>query len=240
MTVLAISMDTPQDSRAFAQDYGIRFPLLSDPDGAVSRAYVGVTSDRNTLPGVTIVDRGGRIAFRQVASTKDDRMSASELLATLDRTLGTSGPAAPAGYAAIDSAQLRVELGGGGVRAAGETRGTAVGAIAGLYPLGRHVLVGPWLGFEPRDSPLDLDAALVLRAPFWSNTAALELAAVGGWTPWESSGGNASGHLGVWFAMSPRWAVQLEAGVAEHGLGQTATSTDVFASLGVTRLFPGR
>jgi hypothetical protein len=236
--VLAISMDSPEDSRVFARDHGIGFPLLSDRDGAVSRTYAGVTSDSATLPGVTIVDRDGRIAFRQVASAKDDRMPLAELLATIDRTLGTSGPAAaPAGYAAIDRAQLRVELGGGGVHADSETRGTVVGVVAGLVPLGRHVLVGPWLGFEPRESPLDLDVAVVARVPFWASAAALELGAVGGWTPWGDAGGNASAHLGLWFATSPRWALQLGVSLAEHGLGQTAHSTEVSASLGVTRLF---
>jgi hypothetical protein len=165
-------------------------------------------------------------------------MPAAELLATLDRTLGTSGPAvAPAGYAAIERPQLRVALGGGGVRAAGETGGTVVGAIAGLYPLGRHVLVGPWLGFEPRDAPLDLDAAVVVRAPIWADVGALELGVVGGWTPWGDAGGNVSAHVGLWFATSPRWALQLDAGIAEHGLGRTARSTEVSATLGVTRLF---
>jgi hypothetical protein len=236
--VLAISMDSPEDSRAFARDYGIAFPLLSDLDGAVSRTYAGVTSDHNTLPGVTIVGRDGRIVFRQVASAKDDRMPVAELLATLDRTLGTTGPAAaPPGFAAIDRAQLGVEIGGGGVRAAGETRGTVTGAIAGLYPLGRHVLVGPWLGFEPREAPLDLDAAVVVRLPIWANAGAIELGAVGGWTPWQTTGGNVSGHLGMWFATSPHWAVQLGIGITEHGLGETTHSTGVFASLGVMRLF---
>jgi len=232
-------MDSPEDSRAFAADYGIAFPLLCDPDGAVSRAYTGVTSDHNTLPGVTIIDRDGRIVFRQAASAKDDRMPAAELLATLDRTLGTSGPpVADDGYAAIERAQLRVAL-GGGVRAADDTHGTVVGSLAGLYPLGRHVLVGPWLGFAPRDHALDVDAAIVLRAPFWANAGALELGLVGGWSPWQDAGGNASAHLDVWFAMSPRWAVQLDISVAEHGLGETAHATDTSAALGVTRLFRG-
>ena len=237
--MLAISMDSPEDSRAFARDYSIGFPLLSDPDGAVARAYVGVTSDHNALPGVTIIGRDGRIVFRQVASTKDDRMPAAELLATLDRTLGTSGPAvAAAGYAAIDSAQLRVEL-GGGVRAIGEPRGTAVATLAGLYPLGHHVLVGPWLNFEPREGSLDLDAALVVRAPFWANTGAIELGVVGGWTPWQAGGSNVSGHADLWFAMSPRWALQLDVSVAEHGLGRDVHSTEISGALGVTRLFRG-
>jgi hypothetical protein len=238
VTVLAISMDPPEASRAFAQDYGIEFPLLSDQDGAVSRTYAGVTSDSNTLPGVTIIDREGRIVFRQVATAKDDRMPAAELLATVDRTLGTSGPAAaPVGHAAIDRAQLRVDLGGGGVHAAGETRGTVVGAVAGLYPLGHYLLVGPWLGFEPRNALLDLDAAIVVRVPIWTNAGAVELGAVGGWTPWQTAGGNAAAHLGLWFATSPRLALHLDAGIAEHGLGQTAHSTELSASLGVMRLF---
>jgi len=84
-------MDSPEDSRAFARDYEIAFPLLSDADGAVSRQYTGVTSDDNTLPGVVIV-RDGQIAFRQLATAKDDRLSTTDLLATLDRTLGTHGP----------------------------------------------------------------------------------------------------------------------------------------------------
>jgi hypothetical protein len=236
VTVLAISMDSPEDSRGLARDFGIGFPLLSDEDGQVSRTYAGVTSDRNTLPGVTIIDRDGKIRFRQVASAKDDRMPAAELLATLDRTLGTSGPAVAASDAAIDRIQVRVALGGGGVHASGDTGGTVTGAIAGLVPLGRYVLVGPWLGFEPRQAPLDLDAALVLRAPIWASAGALELGAIAGGTPWGDTGGNAGVRLGVWFASSPRWAVQLDLGVTEHGLGGTASSTEVGLTFGVTRL----
>ena len=230
-------MDTPEDSRVFARDYGIVFPLLSDPDGAVSRVYAGVTSDRNTLPGVTIIDRSRRIVFRQVASAKDDRMPTAELLATLDRTLGTSGPGVvSAGYAAIDRAQLRLGLGGGTVTR-DATRGTLAGSVAGLYPLGHHVLVGPWLGFEPRDAPLDLDAALVLRLPIWANAGAIELGATAGWTPWEARGLNAAVRAGLWFAMSPRWAVQLDVSAARHGVGEDDHATAVSAALGVTRLF---
>lgn len=238
MTVLGISFDSPDDSRRLAADYGIRFPLLSDPDGATASSYVGMSSDHNALPGITIVRRDGRIAFRQVASSKDDRMPVGELLATLDRTLGTSGPAAaPPGYAAIDSAQLRVELGGGSVTAASDTRGTVVGAVAGLVPIGRHLLIGPWLGFEPREAPLDLDAAVIARAPIWNRAGALELGVTAGVTPWGSGGGNAALRAGMWFAMSPRWAVQLHVAVARHGLGADAGSTEVSASLGVARQF---
>lgn len=232
MTVLAISADTVDDSRAFARDYELPFPLLSDPDELVARRYTGATSDDNALPGVTIIRRDGRIAFRQISSAKDDRISAADLLATLDRELGTTGPAAITGYAAIDRAQLRVEAGGGAVRDGGDVSGTGVGAMAALVPLGRHVLVGPWLGFEAREAPLDLDAAVILRAPIWTNSAALELGFTGGWTPWRASGGNLGARAGLWFAWSPKWSIELGAGVGTHG-----GVADVFATIGVARLF---
>jgi hypothetical protein len=238
VSVLGISMDAPDASRALAADFGIRFPLLSDEDGAVSRIYAGVTSDAATLPGVVIVNRDGAIAFRQVATSKDDRMPIGELLATLDRVLGTAGPAAAApGYAAIDRAQLRVAIGGGGVRGDGAARGTVVGAVSGLIPLGRHLLVGPRLASEPRDAPIDLDLAVIARAPLWARAGAIELGAAGGYTPWGVAGGNASLRAGMWFATSPRWALQLDVAVTVHGLGFDARSTELSAALGVARLF---
>ena len=37
--VLAASLDTVETNRAFAESLGIEFPILSDPDGSVARAY---------------------------------------------------------------------------------------------------------------------------------------------------------------------------------------------------------
>jgi hypothetical protein len=237
--VLAISGDAPADSREFARDYGIGFPLLSDPDGAVSRVYTGITSDANTLPGITVIDPAGRIVFRQVASAKDDRMTANDLIATIDRTLGTKGPAvASSGYASIDRAQLRIEAGGGGQRTASDTRATAHGAIAALLPLSRYVLIGPWLGFEPREAPVDVDGAIVLRAPIFANAGALELGVASGYTPWRASGWNIAARAGIWFAVSPAWSIQLDAGIAAHRIGNA--TTDVFATIGVARLIRAR
>lgn len=229
MTLLAISEDAPEDSLAFATSYGIEFPLLSDTDGKVASLYVGVTSDHAALPGVTIIGRDGRVVFRQVASAKDDRMSAAELLATLDATLGTSGASAAAGgYAPIDRAQLRMDVGGG--VATGDATGVA--DFAALYPLGTHLLLGPWVGFEPRHAPLDLDAALVLREPIWHGIGALELGAVGGWNASGATGWNVGGRAGLWIAVSPSFSVQLGAGLTVHDGDETAA----FATIGVARL----
>jgi len=224
-------MDSPEDSRAFAREYGIEFPLLADEDGAVSRAYAGVTSDDNALPGVTIIRPDGHIVFRQVASAKDDRLSSAQLLAAIDRWLGTTGPAAEvSGFAALDRAQVRFDAGGGAVHD-GAWRGTADGAISAIVPIGRHLLVGPRLGFEPRDAPLSLDGELVLREPIFGAAGALELALVAGYTPWAAQGGDVGGLAGIWFALSPAWSLQLQGGFEEHGATQA-----VFVTAGVARL----
>ena len=229
MRVLAISGDAPDDSKAFAERLGIWFPLLSDRDLAVSRVYAGATSDANALPGVTIIDRDGRIVFRQVASAKDDRITTPELLAAIDQSLGTHGPVAAAGgYAAIDRAQVRLDAGGGVVH----TTGTGTASLAGLFPLGRYLLVGARLGFEPRESPLDLDLQVVLRAPIWANAAAIELGLAGGYTPWNDRGASGAAQAGLWFAVSPAWSVQLDAGVALHA----HDTIGAFATLGIARL----
>jgi hypothetical protein len=228
--LLAISGDAPHDSKLFATRLGIWFPLLSDADLAVSRVYAGETSDTNALPGVTVIDRTGRIVFRQVASAKDDRISTQDLLAAIDHALGTHGPdATDRGYAAIDRAQIRLDVGGG----AEGSRGTGVAALAALFPITREVLIGPMLGFEPRAAPLDVDLEVVFRAPIWNSAGAFELGFASGYSTLDTDRGwNGTMRTGVWFALSPTWSVQLDAGAAVH-----QHDTDVFGTIGLAWLF---
>jgi len=239
VTVLAISMDSPEDSRAFARDYGIGFPLLGDADGTVSRTYAGVTSDANTLPGVTIVRGDGRIVFRQVASAKDDRMSSAELLAAVDRTLGTAGPAAVQdGFAGLDRAQLRIDVGGGIARSGDDTAATASGAGSLLLPLGRHVLVGPRASWDTHTGALALDGIALLRAPILGGAGAFELGMSGGWTPYPTlhTGPNIGGLADVWFAFSPRLSVQI--GMTTTRYERTGGAvTDLAVTVGIGGLF---
>jgi hypothetical protein len=234
--VLAISMDTPAESRGFAADYGIPFPLLSDTDGAVSRVYAGVTSDSYTLPGVTMIRGDGRVVFRQAASSKDDRLSAEELIAAVDRTLGTTGPAASVGYAADDRLQLRVDLGGGASRPGGWS-GTATAALTALVPLGRHVVVGPRLGVDTHEATFD--GLVMARAPIFGAAGALELGVLGGYTAWGASGANVGATADLWFALNPTFALQLGATFLDHDVGG-ARVPELVATFGVARLIQFR
>ena len=231
--MLAISEDAPDDSAAFARDYGIAYPLLSDESGKVAGVYAGISSDKNALPGVTIIDRDGKIVFRQVGSTKDDRMTAAQVIAALDNSVGTRGPAVDERrYAAIDRIQIRLDLGGGAI----DGQATAVGALTALAPIGPYVLVGARISGEPREAPLSLDAVAMARIPIWARAAAIELGATGGWTPWGTANGPQIGALAdLWFAWTPNWSVQLGVRYSAHHLGDGAKH-EVAGTLGVGRL----
>ena len=228
----------------------IGFPLLTDPDGTTSRAYVGLDATDTTIPGIVVIRRDGQIVFRQIANAKDDRLTAAQLLATIDRTLGTGdgAPAARTGYAVLDRLQLRFALGGGrGERTSSsgvllnpprrytEQTPIAVASASALVPLGRRFLIGPAIRVEPLDAPLDLDLSVVMRFPILADAAALELTALGGYTPWGSSDWNAGIRGGAWVALDPWWAMQLEAGASAHRLGGDST-VDWTITLGVSRL----
>ena len=238
MSVLAISLDEPAASRSFADSYGISYPLLTDPEGTTSRVYVGIDATDTPIPGIVVIRRDGQIVFRQIARTKDDRLTAAQLLATIDRTLGTGegAPAARTGYAVLDRLQLRFALGGGraDVDGGGE-RSIAVASASALIPLGRRFLIGPAIRVEPLDAPLDLDLAVVMRFPILADAAALELTALGGYTPWGATDWNAGIRGGAWVALNPWWAMQLEAGASAHRLGADST-VDWTITLGVSRL----
>ena len=241
MTLLAISLDEPEASRSFAKTYGIEFPLLTDRDGATSRKYVGIDATDTIIPGIVVIRHDGQIVFRQIAEEKDDRLTAAQLLATVDRTLGVGAdaPAARTGYAVLERIQLRFALGGGRGDAADtdRRRTIAVGSGSLLVPLGRRFLIGPSLRYESFDAPLDLDVAVVLRAPILSDAAAFELTLLGGYTPWGAEDWNAGFRAGAWVALDPWWALQLEVGASAHRLGATeGSTTDMTITFGVSRL----
>ena len=179
--------------------------------------------------------RGGHVVFRQIAATKDDRLTAEQLLAAVDRSLGTTGPAATR-VTPLDRVQLRVDL-GGGARAArsgagcdgtvSEWCGLGTASIAGLVPLGHHLVVGPWLAADT-SGHVDIDGAALLRVPILGDAGAITLGATAGGGTHE----NVAARVGLWFAWSPHYAASVDAAYRVE-----AGDRDFLFTVGIARLF---
>ena len=83
-TVLGISVDSHYANEAFARSLGVPFPLLSDFDRSVSTAYGMLIPERGySGRALFVVDRQGRIAYRDAAPTPAEVPDQAELLAAL-------------------------------------------------------------------------------------------------------------------------------------------------------------
>jgi peroxiredoxin len=65
--VFAISIDKPDDARALRRELGLTFPMLSDPDMRVIRAFdMKGEAMKMADMGYVIVDRQGRIRTKRI------------------------------------------------------------------------------------------------------------------------------------------------------------------------------
>lgn len=199
----------------------------------MSKQYVGINYDDTTIPGIVIIRKDGAIVYRQVASTKDDRLSAAQLLATIDRTLGTTGAAATHGYAVYERTQIHVD-GGGGVKheRADGTSGAAVVSASVLFPLGRSLLLGPWV--ESTIHAQHADLAVVGRIPLLHDTGAIHITTTAGYS--TSGDWTAAVRVGPWIALTPTWALHLDIGGELTGFARR----DLFGTFGVTYMLGPR
>jgi hypothetical protein len=180
-----------------------------------------------------IVRKDGAIVYRQVASTKDDRLTSAELLATIDRTLGTTGAAATHGYAVYERTQIHVDAGGGVRHERDEgTGGIAHFSGAALFPLARPLLVGPW--FESSIKANDVDLAVVGRLPLLHDTGAIHVTTTIGYS--TAGTWTAGLRVGPWIALTPNWALHLDLGGTLHGFDERA----LFGTFGLTYLLGPR
>ena len=61
--VIGVSVDTAESHKKFAQKYGLNFPLVSDHDKQISKAYGVLSEDGSKAKRVTfIIDKEGKIA----------------------------------------------------------------------------------------------------------------------------------------------------------------------------------
>ena len=87
----AISYDAPDVLRAFADKYGIQYPLLSDAGSATIGRY-GILNAAATgaaagipHPGTFVVDSKGRVVARFFEAAYQERYTAATILAALER-----------------------------------------------------------------------------------------------------------------------------------------------------------
>ncbi len=97
MTVLqtaaraAISVDKPEESRAFAKkledgERPLGFPLLCDPSRAAVKAFGVYDSEHDiALPAVLILNRDGKIVWKYVGDNMTDRPAEDAIVAELRR-----------------------------------------------------------------------------------------------------------------------------------------------------------
>lgn len=86
--MVAISVDSAEDSRALAEKIGIPFPLLSDPGAAVANRYgIGVAGDEMAIPSTLVVLPDRTIYWKKVGETVSDRPAVRIVLEQVDAAL---------------------------------------------------------------------------------------------------------------------------------------------------------
>jgi len=86
--VLAVSVDAPEQSAEIVEAYGLEFPVLSDPQAGVIRQY-GILHPDGGLdgdiarPAVFIIDRDGRVVWRELTDNWRIRVRPGRILEEL-------------------------------------------------------------------------------------------------------------------------------------------------------------
>jgi peroxiredoxin len=90
-SLLAISVDTPEQSAKVVRDAELPFPILSDPDRSAIKAYgvlhAGGAPDGAdiALPADVLIDREGTVVWSHVASQVQNRPPPAEVLSQIAR-----------------------------------------------------------------------------------------------------------------------------------------------------------
>jgi len=84
--VLGVSVDSWYANQEFARKLNLSFPLLSDFDHAATTAY-GVLMPEKRYSGraLFVVDKQGRVAWREISPTPTEIPSTSNALAALEK-----------------------------------------------------------------------------------------------------------------------------------------------------------
>jgi len=96
--IVAISVDSPFTLKAFAEDHGFDFPLLSDFNKEVSKLYGVQHEDLMGLRGVAmrsvfVLDGNGVVTYKWVSEDPHREPNYSEVLAKLEELAKSGAPA---------------------------------------------------------------------------------------------------------------------------------------------------
>lgn len=83
--MVAVAVITPQALAYWCQRTGFTYPILADPDHAVSEAYgvYNLYGDGLATPAVFIINTDGRIVWHHVASNPSERPGVQAILEQL-------------------------------------------------------------------------------------------------------------------------------------------------------------
>ena len=88
MPIVAISADEHAESKIFAKEGRIGFPLLRDGDLKVATAYgVAMKGDDIAIPSTFIITQSGEIHWKKVGETQVDRADLDQVITLLDEIL---------------------------------------------------------------------------------------------------------------------------------------------------------
>lgn len=91
-TVLAVSVDAPEESLALAERLKIKYPLLSDPSRKTTKAYKALDPESNPFfdpdarhPNISkavvfVIDPDGAIQWKYVSANLHDRPTTRQIL----------------------------------------------------------------------------------------------------------------------------------------------------------------
>jgi hypothetical protein len=245
VTLIAISIDEIEKSREMAAKVGVKFAILQDKDAVVSRSLVGIDDADLPVPGVLLIARGGAIVFRQIATSKDDRLPTAELLRIIDHHIASGSQRSESvridqSFAAINRWQLGIDL---AVGVGKPSQLASDMSIVAQMPLHRNVMIGAEINGTVRPlvgtGAASIGSGVTLRLPFWNDLAAAQLIGTAGIDVATISNDSkyfTKGRTQLWFAVRPNWAILLGLAFDVHYARRAVVSSDATLSIGITRL----
>ena len=162
----AISYDAPTTLKAFADQRGITFPLLSDAGSATIKRYglLNAAATGRTAgiphPGTFVLDARGVVVSRSFEEKYQERASAGSILARTDRVpAGTSS----SGTSVVDTPQLTATMSASDATVAPGTRFSLLIDIAPKPKM--HVYAPGQKDYIPVSITLRDDAAVRAHSP---------------------------------------------------------------------------